>query len=192
MHHVPVAAVALTMGIAIAGWLATTPAMAQDLADFSPYVRADGAISLPDDFRSWRYLGTWSIAGDDPDGGASGFHNVFTQPGTVEAYRTTGEFPDGAVIVKELFATATEDMTTGRVSHANEVEGWFVMIKDAKGRFPDHGLWGNGWGWALFNADDPSTTVTEDYEAECLACHIPAEENDWIYTYGYPALRNEQ
>jgi hypothetical protein len=44
------------------------------------------------------------------------------------------------VIVKELFATATGDMTTGRVSHAHEVEGWFVMIKDAKGRFPDHGL----------------------------------------------------
>jgi hypothetical protein len=106
----------------------------------------------------------------------------------VDAYRETGAFPDGAVIVKELFAAATEDMTTGRVSHAHEVEGWFVMIKDAKGRFPDHGLWGDGWGWALFYADDPSTTVTEDYEAECIACHIPAEETDWIYVEGYPQL----
>ncbi len=189
MHHAPIMTVAMTMGIAIAGWLATAPAMAQDLADFSPYVRADGSILLPGDFRSWRYLGTWSIAGDDPEGGASGFHNVFTQPKTVDAYRETGAFPDGAVIVKELFGTATEDMTTGRVSRAHEVEGWFVMIKDAKGRFPDHGLWGNGWGWALFNADDPSTTVTEDYEAECIACHIPAEATDWIYVEGYPGLK---
>ena len=107
----------------------------------------------------------------------------------VDAYRETGAFPDGAVIVKELFGTATEDMTTGRVSHAHEVEGWFVMIKDAKGRFPDHGLWGNGWGWALFNADDPSTPVTEDYEAECIACHVPAEGTDWIYVEGYPGLQ---
>ena len=41
----------------------------------------------------------------------------------MDAYRETGAFPVGAVIVKELFATATEDMTTGRVSHAHEVEG---------------------------------------------------------------------
>ena len=107
----------------------------------------------------------------------------------MDAYRETGVFPDGAVIVKELFATATGDMTTGRVSHAHEVEGWFVMIKDAKGRFPGHGLWGSGWGWALFYADDPSTTITEDYEAECIACHIPAEGTDWIYVDGYPGLK---
>jgi hypothetical protein len=74
-------------------------------------------------------------------------------------------------------------------SHAHEVEGWFVMIKDAKSRFPDHGLWGNGWGWALFYADDPATTITEDYEAECIACHIPAEATDWIYVDGYPNLK---
>jgi hypothetical protein len=129
------------------------------------------------------------IAGDDPEGGAPGFHNVFTQPGTVEAYRETGAFPDGAVIVKELFETATEEMTTGRVSHAHEVVGWFVMIKDAKGRFQDYGLWGNGWGWALFNADAPSTTVTEDFEAECIACHVPTEETGWIYVNGYPDLK---
>ena len=170
----------MTISAAIAGWLATAPALADDPADFSPYVRADGTISLPADFRSWRYLGTWSLAGDDSEEGAFGFHNVFTQPEAVEAYRRTGAFPDGTVIVKEQFGTSTEDMTTGRVSRAQKVEGWFVMIKDAKGRFPDHRLWRDGWGWALFFAADPAATVTENYKEDCLGCHIPAEATDWI------------
>ena len=73
---------AMTMAVAAVGWLAIAPASAGDLSDFSPYVRADGSISLPDDFRSWRYLGTWSVAGDDPQGGASGFHNAYPAEGS--------------------------------------------------------------------------------------------------------------
>jgi hypothetical protein len=94
------------------------------------------------------------------------------------------------VLVKELLTATTNTMTTGEVSHATETEGWFIMIKDTQGRFKGNGLWGDGWGWALFNADEPATTATEDYKAECLPCHVPAENDDWIYLRGYPELRN--
>ena len=164
-------------------------ALGQSEKAFSPYVDAAGAISLPKDFREWTFLGSWSIAGDDELRGAGEFHTVYTQPGTIEVYRRTGEFPDGTVLVKELLDTGTGDLTTGRVSWAREVTGWFVMIKDTEGRFPGNGLWGDGWGWALFHADDPARPVTEDYKAECIPCHIPAERDDWVYVRGYPALR---
>jgi hypothetical protein len=118
----------------------------QSPSAFSPYVDAEGTISMPSDFREWAYLGTWSIAGDDEAGGAAGFHIVYTQPETIEAYRRTGEFPDGAVLVKELIETDTGDLTTGRVSWANRVTGWFVMIKDRQGRFEGNGLWGGRLG----------------------------------------------
>jgi hypothetical protein len=36
----------------------------------------------------------------------------------------TESFPDGSVLVKEVFQAATGPMTTGTVSHA---ETWFVM-----------------------------------------------------------------
>ena len=62
------------------------------------------------------------------------------------------------------------------------------MIKDAEGRFPENPLWGSGWGWALYPPDDPNTTVTTDYEADCLHCHVPAEATDWVYVQGYPIL----
>ncbi len=155
---------------------------------FSPYVDADGTISMPSDFREWAYLGTWSIAGDDEEGGAADFHVVYTQPETVEAYRRTGQFPDGAVLVKELIEADSGDLTTGRVSWAKRVTGWFIMIKDRHGRFEGNGLWWDGWGWSLFLADDPATTVTEDYKAECIPCHIPARNDDWVYLRGYPVL----
>ena len=79
-------------------------------------------------------------------------------------------------------------MTTGEISHATETEGWFIMIKDAEGRFKGNALWGDGWGWALFKADDPAATVTENYKDECIPCHVPAEKDDWVYLRGYPEL----
>ena len=121
--------------------------------------------------------------------GSKGFHNVYTQPETVEAFRSTGKFPDGAVLVKELLKAKTNSMTTGEISCATETEGWFIMIKDAKGRFKDNPLWGDGWGWALFNAGNNTKTVTENYKDDCLQCHVPAKQDDWIYLRGYPALR---
>ena len=165
--------------------------LGQSTSAFSPYVDGDGTISIPKDFRSWHFLGTWAVATDE-DGkvGSKGFHSVYTQAETVAAFRSTGKFPDGAVLVKELFKSATITMTTGEISYASETEGWFVMIKDTQGRFKGNGLWGDGWGWALFNADDPATTVTEDYKADCIPCHVPAENDDWIYVGGYPELKN--
>jgi hypothetical protein len=185
----------ITIIVAAAALVAMpTLALAQSEAPlpsgFDIAVDADGAIRLPDvPFRTeWTLLGSWSVNGED---GAQGMHIVYTQPGVAEAYRETGGFPDGAVLVKELRTASTEDLTTGRVSYATELEGWFVMVKDRTERFPDNPLWGDGWGWGFFAASAPDSLITTDYAAECLACHVPAQATDWIYTRAYPALRAE-
>lgn len=155
-----------------------------------------GNISLPADFKSdWTFLGTWSIAEQDVERasaasghGAAGLHNVYTQNGIAEYFQKNGTFPDGAMLIKELLKATTAPMTTGIVSKGTEVEGWFVMVKDAKGRFSASPLWGDGWGWVLFNADQPDTPVTKNYKTDCLGCHIPAQKDDWIYVSGYPIL----
>jgi hypothetical protein len=163
---------------------------------FKTLVDREGNISLPLEFRrSWSFLGTWSIAAKDLEPsaaasghGAAGLHNVYVQPDAITAFRKTGEFPDGTVLVKELLKATTGSMTTGTVSWGTEVEGWFVMVKDRHNRFPDNPLWGDGWGWVLFNATDPEKVVTTNYKTECLGCHIPARNTDWIYINGYPVL----
>jgi hypothetical protein len=154
---------------------------------FSPYVDANGKISFPDGFRtSMVHLGSWFV----PEGGASGFHDVYTEKASVEAYRRTGKFPDGATLVKELRASNSGSFTTGQgVSYAtSELKQWFVMIKDTEGRFTDNPLWGEGWGWALFKPDDSSKNVASNFKADCLGCHVPAKDRDWIYTEAYPTL----
>ena len=123
-----------------------------------------GNITLPMDFReNWTFLGTWSIAAKDVEAsgaasghGAAGLHTVYTQNGVAQSFRKSGIFPDGAVIIKELLKADTSTMTTGLVSRGYETEGWFVMIKDARARFPSNPLWGDGWGWALFKKDQPN------------------------------------
>jgi len=165
-------------------------------ATYEELVDSAGSFSLPESFRDdWMFLGTWSIAEKDVDTssaasghGAAGLHNVYTQRGVAEYFRETGGFPDGAVIIKELLKAVTDSMTTGTVSRGNEVEGWFVMVKDTEGRFSSNPLWGDGWGWALFNAAEPDKPVTQNYKTECIGCHIPARNDDWIYINGYPVL----
>lgn len=153
-----------------------------------------GNIRVPDvDYRKdWTALGSWAVAAEEGTPGSQGVHAVYTQPETVAAYRKTGKFPDGAILVKELFSTITEDMTTGTVSRVDKTTGWFVMVKDSKGRFPDNKLWGSGWGWAYFDAGDQVKTTTTDYEAECLGCHVPVENSDWVYVQGYPVLNADR
>jgi hypothetical protein len=106
----------------------------------------------------------------------------------VEAYRSHGKFPDGAVLVKEVYAAATGSMTTGTVSHVETLKGWFVMMKDGRGRHPDNKLWGDGWGWSWFDAANPTKTTSTDYKTNCLSCHIPAHGSDWVYVDGYAPL----
>jgi hypothetical protein len=175
----------MAASLALAAGLSLSSASADDR--FSPYVDEQGKISFPEDFRTFMvHLGSWFV----PDGGASGFHDVYTEKESVEAYRGSGRFPDGATLVKELRASRAGDYTTGQgVSYAtSDLKQWFVMIKDANGRFQDNPLWGDGWGWALFVPDDRENNVAADYKADCLGCHLPAKANDWIYTEAYPTL----
>lgn len=152
-------------------------------------VSKDGRIALPENYRrDYVMLGAWSVAGDADTGGEVGLHLVYAPKDTVAAYRATGAFPDGAVLVKELFSGRTESLTTGEATSAASAAGTFIMVKDETGRFPGNPLWGDGWGWSFFTADDNSRSVTTDYRNDCLGCHEPARASDLIYSYAYPVL----
>jgi hypothetical protein len=87
-------------------------------------VDAAGHLRVPADYRTlYQALGSWAIAADS-GGGSKEMHTVYAPPGAMDAYRKTGRFPDGAVLVKEVFATSTNEMATGTVSHADKLKGW--------------------------------------------------------------------
>lgn len=152
-------------------------------------VDAGGNLRVPADYRTtYQTLGTWAIAADTGKGSKE-MHIVYASPGTAAAYQKTKQFPDGTVLVKEVYETQTTDMTTGTVSHANKLKGWFVMVRDSKNSHPGKPLWGDKWGWSWFDAGNPTHTTSTDYKNDCQSCHVPAQATDWIYVNGYPVLQ---
>ena len=152
-------------------------------------VDAGGNLHVPRDYQiTYQQLGGWAVAADEGRG-AKQLHVVLASPGSIEAYRKDGRFPDGTVLVKEVFEAATKEMTTGTVSHAEKLKGWFVMVKDSAGRYRGNALWGDGWGWSWFDAANPTKTTSTDYRLNCKSCHVPAQATDWVYVDGYPALK---
>jgi hypothetical protein len=70
--------------------------------------------------------------------------------------------------------------TSGTVSYAQTLKGWFVMTSWKS-------VVGDGWGRSWFDADNPQKTTSTNYKVECQACDVPARVPDWIYIQGYPA-----
>jgi hypothetical protein len=174
-------------GVSVLGLAALLSLGAADrtLDGFDRYVRPDGSFVFPGASASddLVHLGTWFV----PEGDARGFHNVYTQPEARAAYRATGAFPDGAVLLKEIRRYQTANYTTGTdVASEAETVQWFRMVKDRNGRHPDHPLWKEGWGWALFKADAPTENAATSFAADCQACHLLARSTDWVYKSGYP------
>jgi hypothetical protein len=150
---------------------------------------SQGNLHVPKDYRAhYQFLGSWAVAADGGKGSKE-IHTVYASTGAVAQFKQLGHFPDGAVLVKEVYEADTASMTTGTVSRENTLKGWFVLVKDSKSSHPDSKLWGDGWGWSWFDAPNPDKTTSTDYKKDCLGCHVPAKSTDWIYVQGYPPLK---
>lgn len=177
------------IGVIVLG-LATTLVLgagSRTLDGHARFVAEDGSFVFPGESarEGLVHLGSWFV----PEGAAAGFHHVYTQAEAIAAYRATGRFPDGTVLLKELRGHTRGSYTTGSdVASATRPTQWFLMVKDRKGRYPGHPLWAEGWGWALFEADAPTRNVATSFGGSCQGCHVPARETDWVYTQGYPRL----
>lgn len=155
----------ITTLIALVTLLAASAAGAADLTSetYDKLVDKSGNIKLPKHHRlNWAHLGSWVVA--DAKAPGYGFHDVYTQPDAVKAYRKTGKFPDGTMLIKEIRHIVSSTQTTGDVLNAGDKKLWFVMVKNNKHRFADNMHWVIGWGWALFMADKPEANVSKGFK----------------------------
>jgi hypothetical protein len=154
-------------------------------------VEAEPQLRVPSvDYRKdWVNLGTYSVLADKPAEGAKQMHVVYTDRKNVDAYLATGQFPDGAVLVKDVFAAKTENLTTGTASYPGQLAGRFVMVKDSSGKLGPSPRVGDGWGWAFYEGPETTRTVTTNYKTDCLGCHEPVRKTDLVYVQGYTVLR---
>ncbi|MGE0387848.1 MAG: cytochrome P460 family protein [Gammaproteobacteria bacterium] len=143
----------------------------------------NGELILPTDYHTWVFLGS-PLTPNALNGGSAGFpeyHNVYIHPEAFEAYRNTGEFPEGTVLLKELQLTlpGTNDdgsrvEASGRGYFPAARNGIDVAVKDSK-RFKET----NGWGFFNFGHHAPpyaKTAAAAPVDA-CAGCHMANADN---------------
>jgi len=170
--------------------ITSLPAFAQ-MATEAGQITVEPVFEVPsEEYRTgWVQIGAFSVLAENPAEGAHEIHAVFIDEDALKAYLAEGRFVEGTKIVKEVWDTQTEDLTTGRASYADTLKGRFVMVADPDGKLGAGPRFGDGWGWAFFPGQETRITDTEDYRDACLACHEPARDHGLIYLQGYPALR---
>lgn len=129
------------------------------------FVDDRGNISIPAGFdyhHAWRVIGP----GDDPA------QRVYVAPETAAAWKHAQDFPDGAVLLKES-------------GDPQALRGWFVMIRDQKGRFRGNPHWAQGWGWAWIDARRPDVMTGETFGNSCQGCHRAVEATRWVHVGEY-------
>lgn len=148
---------------------------------------ADGELVRPDDHREWVFIGAPVTPNDMNNGKAAfpEFHNVYIDPLSFSAYKQSGEFPEGTVILKELVSVGSKAMDSGAGYFQGEFVSLEAMVKDTK-RFQEE-----PGGWAFFRfgeAPNYKPTGARMKTASCNSCHAGASE-DYVFTDTYPVLR---
>ncbi|MCM2358021.1 MAG: cytochrome P460 family protein [Geobacteraceae bacterium] len=176
----------------VAGFLACTVAMA--LAGPAEAARAakytgKGELRMPGDYRQWVFVGAPVTPHDMNNGKAAfpEFHHVYIDPASFAAYRKTGKFPNGTVIVKELANVGAKSSASGNGYFAGEFIGVVATVKDAKRFAKEPGNWAY---FSFTGADGKALASAKAHAtADCNVCHQQNAGEDWVFTQHYPVLR---
>jgi Cytochrome P460 len=159
---------------------------------------SDGALKLPLGYRKWVFVGAPLTPNGLNDGkaGFPEFHHVYVEASNLDAYKKTGTFPEGTVIVKELtlvlqptFPDGSRTEPSGRGFFNGEFNGIDVTVKDSK-RFRNT----NGWGFFTFghHALPYAATAVGSSISECAGCHMAnVAKTDMTWVQFYPLLRGK-
>lgn len=151
-------------------------------------VSINGVISIPQNFRTeFVFLGSWFLELEDQDERL--MQHVYSRKQDVEAFKKNGKWPDGTMLVKEQFQAETTGTENRADSFASHPQGYFVMVRDRQNRFSGNPLWGDGWGWSYFSANNPRQAKTKNYRSDCLGCHESARDSELVFSKGYPLLK---
>jgi len=148
----------------------------------------DGALLRPTGYREWVCVGTPLTPNDMNDGEAPfpEFHTVYISPDAWSAYRKTGAFPAGTVMVKELISVGGKVASSGNGYFMGEFVGLEVAVKDPR-RFADQP---GHWSYFSFGHEYPlAERALPQPSASCNACHEATAAEDYVFTQYYPVLR---
>lgn len=135
---------------------------------------AANGLTFPEDYKDWRVIAT-SHRTDHKS-----LRAILGNDVAVEAARAgnTNPWPDGAILGKVVWKEKVDPywaaaIVPGELSHIE------FMFKDSK-------KWAanDGWGYARWVGMDlkPYGADANAAQIECVACHTPVKERDWVFT----------
>jgi hypothetical protein len=130
----------------------------------------------PAGYREWVFAG--SSAGEQ-------YHNVYINPAAYREYVSSGRFPEGTVMVREIVSAEVNGEPGFQGSYEKDLMTVEVSVKDSS-RFED--------GWGYFDFTEGTGNLKADAEplpnnAGCLSCHREKAATDHVFTQFYPVLR---
>jgi len=177
----------------ISAFLACAFAMAlsgqAEAAQGAAQYNAKGELMMLKNYRQWVFVGAPVTPNDMNNGKAAfpEFHHVYIDPASFVAYKKTGKFPNGTVIVKELAGVGAKSSVSGNGYFAGEFIGVAASVKDSKRFAKEPG----NWAYFSFMGDDGKALASAKAQATaaCNACHQQNAAEDLVFTQHYPVLR---
>ncbi|WP_421937346.1 cytochrome P460 family protein [Phenylobacterium sp.] len=164
--------------------------------DVPPVWASDGKLVQPKNFREMVFIGAPLTPNGLNDGKANfpEFHNVYVQRAAFKAYRATGKWPEGTMMIKELqlvddpkgeFPDGSRTLPSGRGYFPGPVNGLDVSVKDSK-RFSAT----KNWGYFNFKHSAPPylAAAAEKPAEECASCHVANAHEDMVYVNLYKPI----
>lgn len=151
---------------------------------------AEGELTPPTGYRRWVFVGTPLTPNSLNDGHAAfpEFHNVYMDPTSFDAYATSGEFPEGTVIIKELVLVGAEQAVSGRGFFQGQYRGLEAAVKSAEYFPSEPGNWGY-FSWTNPEGGPIRPSATAFPTESCNSCHSANAQDDFVFTQYYPVLR---
>ncbi len=130
------------------------------------------AIAYPSDFRHWRHVKSMVVFSSESKlfDRFGGLHNVYVNDAGWLALSKSKLFPDGSMLVLELFDTSN---SMGAIEPRPNHKAVYVMKKNAK-LYADTG----GWGFEVFPGSDEKPSLKS--MTDCWNCHKEGKSRDYV------------
>jgi len=143
---------------------------------FSPVLAVDNApngIKLPSEYKDWRVISQSHRIDNNT------LRTILGNDIAIEAARSnnTNPWPKGSILAKLVWKQAPEQHWPSAIAPEKFVHAEFMIKNDNK--YNSTG----GWGYARWLGLDQKPYGTDkDFAQECVACHTPVKDNDYVFT----------
>lgn len=151
----------------------TLAIISQSLSAGETIKNSPNGIKLPEDYKNWKVI---SISHRTDN---NSMRTILGNDIAVKAARlgNTNPWPKGSILGKLVWKQKTEEHWPTAIAPDKFVHAEF-MFKDSE-KFKSTG----GWGYARWlGLDQKPYGGDENFALECMGCHTPVKDNDWVFT----------